>query len=64
MALRDFQLKYGKGIVSFKIPQEQVLYELEGNNHPALADLQEFYRQTRGKSCGYSQRHHPRMAEK
>jgi len=45
MALRDFQLKYGKGMVSFKIPQEEILYELQGKNYPALADLQKAYRQ-------------------
>jgi len=45
MALRDFQLKYGKGTVSFRIPREQVLYELQGKDYPALADLQKAYRQ-------------------
>jgi lactate racemase len=45
MAFRDFQLKYGKGIVSFKIPQEEILYELQGKNYPALADLQGAYSQ-------------------
>jgi nickel-dependent lactate racemase len=45
MALRDFQLKYGKGMVSFKIPQEEILYELQGKNYPALANLQKAYRQ-------------------
>ena len=45
MALHDFQLKYGKGTVSFRIPQEQVLYELQGKNYPALADLQKTYKQ-------------------
>ena len=44
MALREFQLKYGKGFVSFKIPQEEILYELEGKDYPALADLQQTYR--------------------
>ena len=44
MAIRDFQLKYGKGIVSFKIPQEEILYELKGKDYPALPDLQKAYR--------------------
>lgn len=44
MAFRDFQLKYGKEVVSFKIPEEQVLYELWGKQYPALADLQKVYR--------------------
>jgi len=30
MAFRDFQLKYGKGAVSFKVPEEHILYELRG----------------------------------
>ena len=79
MALREFQLKYGKGFVSFKIPQEEILYELEGKNYPALADLQQTYRfaldhpidspplreivKTGRKSGGNGQRHNPGMAE-
>lgn len=44
MALRDFQLKYGKGTVSFRLPEEEILYELQGKNYPALADLPKSYR--------------------
>jgi lactate racemase len=45
MALRDFELKYGKGTVSFQIPQEEILYELKGTPYPALAELLPAYRQ-------------------
>jgi nickel-dependent lactate racemase len=44
MAFRDFQLKYAKEAVSFKISEEQVLYELRGKQYPALADLPKVYR--------------------
>ena len=45
MAMRSFQLKYGQGVVSFKIPQEQLLYELRGRDFPPLPDLLKSYRE-------------------
>ena len=44
MAFRDFQLKYGKGAVSFKVPEEHILYELRGKEVSPLADLWRAYR--------------------
>ena len=43
MSTKQFTLKYGKGEVSFEIPEEQLLYELVGNNRPAVTDLAEDY---------------------
>ncbi|MDW7673900.1 MAG: nickel-dependent lactate racemase [Bacillota bacterium] len=41
--LREFSLKYGKEIVSFQAPEEQVLYEILGAEYPALPNLEEAY---------------------
>jgi nickel-dependent lactate racemase len=38
MGMKKFSLRFGKGTVEFQIPEEQLLYELMGNNHPALPD--------------------------
>jgi lactate racemase len=43
MALRRFTLKYGKGTVSFGLPEEQVLCEVLGRPYPE-ADLETAYR--------------------
>ncbi len=43
MALRRFTLKYGKGTVSFGLPEEQVLCEVLGSAYPE-ADLEKAYR--------------------
>ncbi|MGI6225938.1 MAG: nickel-dependent lactate racemase [Peptococcales bacterium] len=42
--MRQFTLKYGKGTVSFEIPQEQLLHEVLGVEYPALADLKGAYK--------------------
>jgi lactate racemase len=39
MGMKKFSLRFGKGTVEFQIPEEQLLYELMGNNHPPLPDL-------------------------
>lgn len=41
---RQFDFKYGKGHVSFEIPESQVLYELAGRSREAPADLLTTYR--------------------
>jgi len=43
MSEKEFTLRYGKGDVSFKIPSEQLLYELEGRNLKPPEDLAEAY---------------------
>jgi len=43
MATRAFTLPYGKREVSFEIPEESLLYLLEGNNLPAPENLQAAY---------------------
>jgi nickel-dependent lactate racemase len=45
LADRQFHLKYGKGTLSFQIPESQVLYELTGKEVPPLPDLGRAYRQ-------------------
>jgi nickel-dependent lactate racemase len=45
MGMTEFTLKYGRGTVSFEIPEEQVLYEIMGRNMPALSDLAGAYRE-------------------
>ncbi len=45
MANREFTLKYGKGTVTFQIPEEQLLYEIKGRDRPAIKDLEAAYRQ-------------------
>ncbi|MBM4329984.1 MAG: nickel-dependent lactate racemase [Deltaproteobacteria bacterium] len=44
MGLKKFSLRFGKGSVKFQIPEEDVLYEIVGNNRPALSDLPGTYR--------------------
>jgi len=39
MSMKHFSLRFGKGTLKFQIPEEHLLYELVGNNHPALPDL-------------------------
>lgn len=41
---KSFQFKYGKGVVAFEIPEEQVRYEMTGNNRPTPDDLLSLYR--------------------
>lgn len=43
MGNRTFTLKYGKGTVTFDIPEKQVLHELLGRNRPAAANLRADY---------------------
>ena len=43
MDKREFNLKYGKGTVSFSIPEEQVLEVVLGKKYPALEDLEATY---------------------
>ena len=38
MGMKKCSLRFGKGTVEFQIPEEHLLYELMGNNHPALSD--------------------------
>ncbi len=38
MGMKKFSLRFGKGTVEFQIPEEHLLYELMGNDHPALPD--------------------------
>ena len=45
MADRRFHLKYGKGTLSFQIPQSRVLYEMKGKKYAPLPDLGKAYRQ-------------------
>ena len=39
MGMKRFSLRFGKGTVEFQIPEEHLLYDLMGKNHPALPDL-------------------------
>ncbi len=39
METRKFSLRFGKGTAVFRIPEEHLLYEVIGNNRPALPDL-------------------------
>lgn len=41
--MRQFTLKYGKGTVSFEIPEEQLLHEVLGCDYSALEDLKGAY---------------------
>lgn len=45
----EFTLKYGKGTISFEIPEEQLLYTIMGNDVNALPDL--------GEACQYALEH-------
>ncbi len=45
MADRRFHLQYGKGAVSFQIPENQVLYELKGKEYAPVANLEKAYRE-------------------
>jgi nickel-dependent lactate racemase len=45
MGMRKFSLRFGKGTVKFHIPEEDLLYEIVGNNRPALPDLASAYLQ-------------------
>ncbi|MFZ7102368.1 MAG: nickel-dependent lactate racemase [Peptococcaceae bacterium] len=44
MSMREFSLKYGKGAVSFKIPEESLLQEVLGSDYPALPDVKGAYK--------------------
>ena len=44
MTLRTFKLRYGKKEVSFKIPADQLLYEIKGKNVDPPPDLESAYR--------------------
>jgi len=41
---QEFELKLGKGTVSFSIPEEQLLYNIVGRNQPPPSDLTAAYR--------------------
>lgn len=43
MAEREFNLKYGKGTVTFSIPEEQILDVVLGKEYPALENLEAAY---------------------
>ncbi len=43
MSKRKFELKCGKGTVFFDVPEDQLLYEIVGENYPALSNVQEEY---------------------
>ncbi|WP_028308640.1 nickel-dependent lactate racemase [Desulfitibacter alkalitolerans] len=43
MAEREFNLKYGKGTVTFSIPEEQILDVVLGADYPALENLEAAY---------------------
>ena len=45
----EFTLKYGKGTVSFEIPEDQLLYTIMGRDVDALPDL--------GEACQYAIEH-------
>jgi hypothetical protein len=34
MKTKEFSLRFGKGTVQFQIPEEQLLYEIRGDNQP------------------------------
>ena len=40
---KEFFLKYGKKTISFEIPEELLLYDIKGRNHPPSEDLAEAY---------------------
>ena len=40
---KEFFLKYGKKTISFEIPEELLLYDIKGRNHPPYEDLAEAY---------------------
>ncbi|MDK2824493.1 MAG: lactate racemase [Clostridia bacterium] len=44
MSMREFTLKYGRGEVSFEIPEEQLLHVVLGSDYPALPDLKAAYK--------------------
>ncbi len=44
MGMKPFTLPYGKGSVSFEIPEEQVLYEILGRDYPVIQNLDEAYK--------------------
>ena len=43
MAMKPFTLRYGKGTVSFDLPEEQIACVLQGKEVPALANLEAAY---------------------
>ncbi|MFZ5945550.1 MAG: nickel-dependent lactate racemase [Bacillota bacterium] len=43
MSMRQFELKYAKGTVTFSIPEEHLLQEVLGKTYPGLTDLKEAY---------------------
>ena len=43
MGMKEYSLRFGKGTVQFQIPEEQLLYEITGNNRPSLPDLKGAY---------------------
>jgi nickel-dependent lactate racemase len=44
MGMKEFALPYGKGSISFEIPEEQVLYEIWGQDYPVIHSLAEAYK--------------------
>ena len=44
MGMKPFTLPYGKGSVSFEIPEEQILYEIWGQDYPVIQNLDEAYK--------------------
>ncbi|MBW1766499.1 MAG: nickel-dependent lactate racemase [Deltaproteobacteria bacterium] len=49
MKPKEFTLKYGKGTISFEIPEDQLLYTIMGKDVNALPDL--------GEACQYALEH-------
>ncbi|MDW7674921.1 MAG: nickel-dependent lactate racemase [Bacillota bacterium] len=43
MTTREFSLKYGKEMVQFTVPEDQLLYEILGADYPALPNIAEAY---------------------
>jgi len=44
MAMKEFRLKYGKKEVTFKVPEDQLLYEITGRDVNPVPDLKSAYR--------------------
>ena len=42
---KKFSLKYGKSIIDFELPTDQILCEIKGRNTDAIEDMAGFYRQ-------------------
>ena len=44
MGMKEFLLPYAKGSISFQIPEQQVLYEVWGQDYPVVQNLEETYK--------------------